>query len=221
STAPPLRVLVYSRTEGYRHASIADGVRALEQLAAERGWRLTHTEDAAAFVASLDEADVTVWLNTTGDVLSDAQQDAFEDFARAGGGWVGVHSAADTEYDWPWYGEHAGTWFDRHPRVQQAVVEVEARDHPATAHLDATWTRRDEWYDFRDNPRDRVQVLMSVRESSYEGGMMGDDHPIAWHHEHDGGRAFYTAMGHTRASYDEPAFRRHLAGGIEWAGGRE
>ena len=218
----PLRLLVFTKTEGYRHASIDDGVEALEELAAVNDWRVTHTEDAAMFAATtLADYDVTVWLNTTGDVLDDGQQESLRAWLSAGHGFVGVHSATDTEYDWPYYGELLGAWFADHPRIQEATLHVEDGAHVATAHLDATWMRRDEWYNFGRNPRDAgAHVLVTIDEGTYNGGKMGNDHPVAWTNEHEGGRVFYTAGGHTAASYGEEGFRRHLAGGIDWAGRR-
>jgi len=215
-------VLVFSRTVEYRHASIEDGVAALQTLADQRGWALSATEDAAMFAAdTLAAFDVVVFLSTTGDVLDAAQQTAFEDFIRSGKGYVGVHAASDTEYDWPWYGELVGAYFSAHPDIQQASVLVEDTEHPATVGLGSPWIRTDEWYGFDQNPRGAVSVLLTVDESSYDAGegSLGDDHPIAWYHEYDGGRSFYTALGHTPESYIEPSFLDHLAGGIEWATG--
>ena len=217
----PLSVLVFTRTEGFRHSSIGAAVTALEAQATARGWRLERTEETDAFTAErLAALDVVVFLCTTGDVLDGPEEAALEAFVRAGGGWVGVHSATDTEYDWPFYGELAGTWFERHPAVQEAEVIVETPDHPSTAHLGDPWTRRDEWYDFQTNPRQDVTVLLTVDESTYNGGGMGEDHPIAWAHENLGGRAFYTAGGHTADSYRDEDFITHVALGIEWAAGR-
>lgn len=214
------RVLVFSRTEGYRHGSIADGIAAIQELGAEAGFQVEATEDPARFTdEGLRGLSVVIFLNTTGDVLDPPQELAFERFVRGGGGFVGVHAATDTEYDWPWYGELVGAYFARHPRVQEASVDVVRREHPSTRHLDTRWTRRDEWYDFRDDPSARVTVLLNLDEGTYEGGGMGPSHPIAWYHEHDGGRAWYTAMGHTAETYREPAFRAHLRGGILWAAG--
>ena len=161
-----------------------------------------------------------VFLSTTGNVLDDAQQKAFEEYIRAGNGWVGIHAAADTEYEWPWYGKLVGAWFKGHPRNQQATVNVEDRTHRSTAMLPAEWKRLDEWYSFRSNPRSDVHVLASLDEKSYdpEKVPMGD-HPIAWYHEFDGGRAWYTALGHTKESYAEKPFLEHVREGIEWAAG--
>lgn len=218
------RVLVFTRTTGYRHVSIEPGVQALEALALERGWTLEHTEDAARFSdEGLGRYDVVVFLSTTDDVLDEDQQAAMERFVQAGNGYVGVHAASDTEYDWPWYGGLVGAYFKAHPAIQRATLLVEDQRHPSTAHLGATWTRTDEWYGFRTNPRDQVHVLLTLDEESYApgDGAMGDDHPVAWYHEYDGGRAFYTALGHTSESYAEPEFLDHLAGAIEWASGVE
>ncbi|MCB9597996.1 MAG: ThuA domain-containing protein [Sandaracinaceae bacterium] len=222
-SGPPaqLRVLVFSRTTAFRHDSITDGVAALRALATDRGWVLDATEDATRISASgLAEVDALVFLSTTGDPLDAAQEAALEAYVRGGGGWVGVHAAADCEYDWPFYGELVGAWFARHPAIQPATLRVEDRGHPATAHLDPTWMRTDEWYDFRSNPRVDVRVLMTIDEATYDGGGMGDDHPMTWAHDVGAGRSFYTALGHTAESYAEPAFRALLGGAIEWAGGR-
>jgi type 1 glutamine amidotransferase len=213
-------VLVFSKTAGFRHDSIPDGVKALEQLGAEGGFTVDATEDARVFTPGrLAAYDAVVFLSTTGDVLDDSQQAAFEGYIEDGGGYVGVHAAADTEYEWPWYGGLVGAWFDSHPLIQPAKVQVEDRAHPATAHLGATWERTDEWYNYRADPRENVHVLAALDESSYTGGNMGGDHPIAWCHEYDGGRAFYTGGGHTKESYADDAFRAHLLGGVRWATG--
>ncbi len=215
---PVMNILVFSKTAGFRHGSIPDGIKTIKQLGARYKFTVTATEDAAVFNdESLGEFDAVVFLNTTGDVLDDTQQEAFERYIRSGGGFVGVHSATDTEYDWPWYGRLVGAYFAGHPRIQDAVVVVHDRKHPATRHLPARWERRDEWYNFRAQPKG-VTVLASLDVDSYEGSTM-DPHPIAWCHRFDGGRSFYTEGGHTKASYRDPAFRQHLAGGIFWAAG--
>ncbi|MEN3310014.1 MAG: uncharacterized protein V7603_6216 [Micromonosporaceae bacterium] len=214
------RVLVFSRTAGFRHDSIPAGVQAIRRLGGQSGFGVDATEDAAAFTgANLDRYRAVVFLNTTGDVLDGAGQAAFQGYVRHGGGFVGVHAASDTEYGWPFYGGLVGAYFAAHPPIQRATVRVEDRTHPATAHLGAAWTRVDEWYNFRTDPRSAVHVLATVDESSYTGGTMGADHPIAWYAPYQGGRSFYTALGHTTASYAEPAFLAHLLGGIGYAGG--
>ncbi|MET7870876.1 ThuA domain-containing protein [Streptomyces cyaneofuscatus] len=215
---PAYDVLVFSKTAGFRHDSIPAGIAALRQLGAANNFTVTATEDAAAFTpANLTGYEAVVFLSTTGDVLNAAQQTAFEGYIEAGGGYVGIHAAADTEYDWTWYSGLAGALFKSHPHIQPATVKVEDRAHDATAHLGPTWQRTDEWYDYRTNPRSSAHVLASLDESTYSGGTMGGDHPIAWCKDYRGGRAFYTGGGHTQESYADSAFRRHLLGGIRWA----
>ncbi len=215
------RILVFSKTAGFRHDSIPDGIAAIRQLGADNGFTVDATEDSGAFTPGhLQQYNAVVFLSTTGDVLNGAQQRAFEDYVRDGGGYVGVHAAADTEYDWPFYGGLVGAYFDSHPPgTPQATVKVEDRNHPATAHLDAEWVRIDEWYNYRTNPRGQVHVLATLDEDSYGGGNMGEDHPIAWYQTYEGGRAFYTGGGHTKESFAEPQFRMHLLGGILYAAG--
>jgi cytochrome c len=217
SPAPtPIRVLVFSKTAAYRHAAIPASVAAIEQLGVEHGYLVDAPEDAGAFTdANLARYRAVVFLLTTGDVLDAEQQAAFERFIRAGGGFAGVHSASDTEYGWAWYGQLVGAYFKRHPVPQPAVVQIEDPGHASTRSLPASWKRTDEWYDFRTNPRGFVHVLATVDESTYSGGGMGRDHPIAWCHAFDGGQSWYTAMGHHAESYADPNFLAHLEGGIE------
>ncbi len=217
-----LNVLVFSKTAGFRHDSIPAGIACIEQLGRRHGFEVQATEDATIFNdESLSRFDVVVFLNTTGDVLDLSQEAAFKRFIRAGRGFVGVHAAADTEYDWPWYGGLVGAYFLSHPPVQDALVKVVDSTHPSTRHLPGSWRRTDEWYDYRSSPTERVGVLLTLDESTYEGGRMGDDHPIAWSHLYDGGRAFYTGGGHTKESFSEDAFAAHLLGAIRWAAGIE
>ncbi|MDX1736027.1 MAG: ThuA domain-containing protein [Halioglobus sp.] len=212
-----VQVLVFSKTLGYRHASIGAGRRALQALARDAGYDLHLTEDAGVFNdEALAQFAAVVFLNTTGDVLDAAQQAAFERYIRAGGGFVGVHSASDTEYDWPWFGELVGARFDGHPEIQPARLRVVDNDHPATRTLPDPWRRTDEWYNFRDIVPD-LNWLITIDESSYTGGTNGEAHPMAWYRHFDGGRSFYTAMGHTAASYREDTFLEHLRGGLAWA----
>ena len=218
----PFNVLLFSRTAGYRHESIPTAIAQLKALQATGGYVAEATEDPTEFSpANLARFQVVVFLLTTGDVLDDDQQAAFEAWIGAGGGYVGVHSAADTEYDWPFYGTLMGAYFLSHPAIQQASVDIEVADHPATIGLPSPWVRTDEWYNFQTNPRPNVTVLATVDESTYSGGTMGADHPITWSHPTGGGgRAFYTAMGHTDASYCEPLFRQMLVGALRWVAGR-
>ncbi|GAA2492584.1 ThuA domain-containing protein [Streptomyces gobitricini] len=217
---PAYKILAFSRTAGFRHSSIDDGLSALRELGGVHNFTVDATEDARAFTAgNLAQYGAVVFLSTTGDVLNTTQQTAFEQYIRGGGGYVGVHAAADTEYDWPFYAGLAGALFHSHPHNQTATVRVEDRAHDATAHLGRTWQRFDEWYNYRSNPRATARVLASLDESSYSGGNMSGDHPISWCKDYQGGRAFYTGGGHTDESYAEAPFRRHLLGGIRWAAG--
>ena len=219
---PRFSVLVFSKTSGYRHDSIDEGIAAIEALGAAHQFQVESTEDAAVFAdAQLASYQVVVFLNTTGEILDDGQQAALERFVRAGGGFVGVHSAADTEYDWLWYHELLGAYFDSHPAIQPAAIDVVDRQHPSTRGLPLRWERTDEWYNFRSAPGPSVSVLATLDEASYAGGTMGASHPIVWYHMYDGGRAWYTALGHTAESYAEPLFLDHLLGGIRWAAGEE
>ena len=219
-SVPELGVVVFSKTAGFRHDSIADGKKMFEKLASENGWILQETEDAAELVNDLSRAKVVVFLSTTGDVLDDAQQKAFEDWYRKGNGYVGIHAAADTEYGWPWYGSLVGAWFLRHPQIQPAKVVVEDLRHPVTKGLSAVWQRTDEWYDYRWDPRGAVYVLARLDPASYTGSQMAGDHPIVWCHDFEGGRAFYSGLGHTAESYTEPAFVNMIKNAILWAATR-
>lgn len=211
---PAPRLLVYTRTTGYRHDSIPAGVDAIKNL---DSFAVDATEDPGVFrPGRLRGYAAIVFLSTSGAVLDEAGREALTGYMAAGGAWLGIHAASTTEYGWSWFGDLVGARFDQHPPVQAATILVEDREHPATEHLGATWTRRDEWYAFRVNPRPWVHVLLTVDEASYAGGTMSADHPIAWCHERAGGKALYTALGHTEESYAEPAFGRHLNGALSW-----
>ena len=215
---PEERVLVFSEVAGFAHDSRPAGRTAICEVAGADGIAVDWTEDSSNFAAAtLGLYDAVVFLSTTGDVLTPAEQTAFEGYIQAGGGYAGVHSASDTEYDWAWYGELVGAYFESHPANQNATVKVSDRKHPSTAHLPQRWQRFDEWYSFRSNPRGDVHVLATLDETTYTGGVDGADHPTAWCQAYDGGRSFYTGGGHTIESYSEPAFRQHLLGGIKWA----
>jgi len=223
SSALPLEVLVFSRTEGFRHGSIADGISMIQDIAADEGWVVTETEETDIFTdEGLAPFHVVVWLSTTGDVLDDPEQEAFERFIQKGGGYVGIHAAADCEYGWPWYGELLGNgaWFASHPSIQDATLVLEDADSPMAGGWESETTFNEEWYNFRENPRDVVDVIQTLDESSYNpgGDAMGDDHPIAWSHTFDGGRVFYTALGHRSQTYEDTRFRDQIRQAIDWAG---
>ena len=213
-------MLVFSKTAGFRHSSIPNGIAAIQALGAANGFTVDATEDAAQFTtANLAQYQAVIWLSTTGDVLNADPADRVRAYIAAGGGYVGVHAAADTEYDWAWYGGLVGAYFASHPATQQATIRVEDRANPSTAHLPPTWTRTDEWYNYRTNPRANVKVLASLDESSYTGGSMGGDHPITWCQNYGGGRSWYTGLGHTEETYTDANFRQMLLGGIQIAAG--
>jgi type 1 glutamine amidotransferase len=214
---PHFRVLVFSRTAGFHHDSIPVATAAIRELGARHRFTVHATDDPAVFSArGLRRYAAVVWLMTSGDVLDPVQERAFAGYVRRGGGYVGVHSASDTEYDWPFYGNLVGAYFKQHPNIQPATVDV-APAFASRAGLPRQWTRTDEWYDFRTNPRPRVHVLATLVESSYSGGTMGADHPIVWCHRSGRGRSWYTGMGHTAESWVEPAFRAHVLAGIRFA----
>ncbi|HEY6003475.1 MAG TPA: ThuA domain-containing protein [Anaeromyxobacter sp.] len=213
-------VIVYTRTLGFRHASIPAAVAAMKRAAAAEGLSVRVTESPTAFTPeALRRAAAVVFLLTTGEVPDARGQEALQAYVRAGGGFLGVHSAADTGHAWPWYLDLVGAEFLSHPPVQPAVLVREDGAHPATADLPERWSRTDEWYDFRASPRGRVHVLLSIDEASYQGGLMGADHPMAWCHVFEGGRAAYTALGHTAESWSEPLFLAHVRGALRWVAG--
>ncbi|MGI4823077.1 MAG: ThuA domain-containing protein [Janthinobacterium lividum] len=224
SQSPPVSrrpaVLVFYKTKGYHHASIAAGLAAFQQLGREHNFRVDTTRQATRFVTdTLRRYAAVIFLNTTGDVLDSVQQMAFEHYIGQGHGFMGVHAATDTEYNWPWYGGLVGAYFKSHPKVQPATVRVVDTHHRATRFLPAQWARTDEWYNFRDLAPD-LRVLATVDEATYTGGLNGKIHPFAWCHKYGGGRAFYTAGGHLDENYADPLFQRHLLGGLQYAMGQ-
>ncbi len=212
-------ILVFSKTVGWRHESIEAGIAALQKLGAAHDFSVTATEESAFFTSEdLTKFEAIIFLNTTLDIFNSAEQAAFEAYIQQGGGFVGVHGAADTEYDWPWYGELVGAYFKSHPDRQKADVVFTDRHHPASKNMPFRWNHYDEWYNYKEIQSD-ITVLLNLDETSYEGGTNGENHPIAWYHEFDGGRAWYTGLGHTPESFSEDLFLDHLLGGINYAAG--
>ncbi|WP_162053453.1 ThuA domain-containing protein [Pontibacter pamirensis] len=220
-SADSSRILVFSKTSGYYHESIPDGISAIQKLGNEHNIQVDTTKNAAYFNPdSLSNYDAVVFLSTTQDVLNDQQQEAFTKYIQGGGGYAGIHAAADTEYDWPWYNRLVGAYFLSHPKQQNATVRVSNKNHPSTSHLPDEWEIFDELYNYKDINPD-INVLATLDETTYEGGENDDNHPIVWYHEFDGGRAFYTGLGHTKESYTNPVFLQHIWGGINYAMGKE
>ncbi len=218
----PPRILVFSKTAAFRHASIGAGQKAIFQLGKEQGFAVDTTENASRFTEeNLKRYRAVVFLSTTGDVLNPQQQNAFERYIQAGGGYLGIHAAADTEYEWPWYNKLAGAWFSNHPmpdNVQKGTFVVTDKNNPATSFLPERWEREDEFYSYKNISPD-LHVLLTIDEKTYRGGTNGDTHPMAWYQDFDGGRSFYTAGGHTDATFSEPLFLRHLGAGLRYVMG--
>ncbi|WP_437919603.1 ThuA domain-containing protein [Sphingobacterium sp. LRF_L2] len=210
------KVLIFSKTTGFRHKSIPKGIQVVSDILRAENIPTVATEDAAYFCTdSLKKFDAIIFLSTTGTILDADQKRAFQQFIQSGHGFVGIHAASDTEYEWPWYGELVGAYFNRHPAVQEAKIDVVDRSHLSTAHLQQVWWHKDEWYDFK-NVQDGLHILLRLDESTYDGGQMGKFHPIAWFRSFDGGRMFYTGLGHTKESYDVLEFQRHIIGGVKY-----
>ena len=229
------RLLVFSRTAGFRHSSIEVGVETVKQLGEENGFEVVATEERGAFTRrNLDTFSAVLFLNTTGNVLLPRGRTALRDFLLSGGGWAGVHSAADTEYDWPFYTRIlAGSRFLCHPVQQPGVVVRESSRHLSTKHLEERWQIPfEEFYSFTRTPRDSAKILLTIDESTYqqdpntsqlptedgeipEGttGVMGY-HPMSWQHRVGAGLSWYTALGHEIGMYENPAYRQHLLGGL-------
>ncbi len=216
----PQRLLVFSKTVQFRHKEgIAAGKLAIIQMGKENKFQVDTTEDASVFTPeNLKKYAAVIFLSTTGNVLDDTQQGAFEQYIKSGGGFMGIHSATDTEYDWPWYGELVGAYFGSHPAQQEAVFNVVDQNNIATRHLPQAWKRKDELYNFKWIG-EGLHVLIKIDENSYTGGKNGDYHPMCWYHTYQGGRAFYTELGHDNKSFEDPLYLKHILGGIRYAMG--
>ena len=216
-----LNVLVFSKTQGYRHENIEIGIASFRTLAANKSWKMTTTEDATYFNDKfLSKIDVVVFFNTTGDILSSSEEIALEGFIKSGGGFLGIHAAADTEYDWPFYQELIAAHFASHPPTQKARLIVHKEtNHPAIGHLGNEWSLRDEWYSFKEPLKSHATLLMEVDDSSLSGKIpLTESHPITWAHEKFGGRSMYTGIGHTAAQFSDPVYLEHITRSVEWVG---
>jgi uncharacterized protein len=213
------KVLIFCKTAGFHHASIAVGIPAIIKLGIENNFDVDTTTDSKKFTLdNLKQYAAVIFLSTTGHILNDQQKAEFERYIQAGGGFVGVHAATDTEYDWKWYGNLVGAYFKSHPAQQNAVLHIVDPNFIATKGLPKEWRRFDEWYNYKWIA-EGLHVLITIDEKSYTGGENGSNHPMSWYHAYDGGRAFYTELGHTDESYINPLYLKHLLGGIEYAMG--
>ncbi|HVV06652.1 MAG TPA: ThuA domain-containing protein [Puia sp.] len=215
------KVLIFCKTNGYHHASIAAGTVAIKKLGEENGFDVDVTEDSTQFrYKILKKYAALIFLSPTGKVFGPEEEKALQKYIHHGGGFLGIHAATDCEYNWQWYGDLVGGYFKSHPKQQQANIIVVDKDNPATKGLPETWSRWDEWYNFKYLNPD-IHVLLKIDEKSYTGGENGDNHPMAWYHEYEGGRSFYIELGHTDESYSDPAYLGLLLGGIRYAMGKK
>lgn len=227
NTEEKMKILVFTKTEGYHHESISSGIKMLKGLSEEENWTIFATDQSELIRDSiLESIDVVVFLNPSGDALCDEGQAAMEGFFKQPKGFVGIHAAADCEYDWPFYGELVGAYFKTHPPAQEASIIFESFDHPAMKPFEGmeTYTTFDEWYSFRKNPRENVNVLATLDESSIKEFENDDfkmgDHPIIWWNEENGVRSFYTGFGHTHETFQNELIINHIKNAVNWAGKR-
>lgn len=217
-----MKVLLFTKAMDYIHESIAGGSAAIMELGRKNGFQVDSTSDAALInEENLSRYAAVVFYNTSGAILDEKQKAALQAFIRCGKGFAGIHGASATEYDWPWYGNLVGAFFDAHPKIQTATLKVIDKTHPSTAHLPDQWVHEDEWYNFRSPDWSKLKVLMVVDESTYSGGKHGSYHPISWYHDFEGGRAWYTAIGHRAEYFKNSLFAKHILGGILYAAGAE
>lgn len=211
-----IKVLIFSKTTVFRHESIKVGKLAIINLCNQNKIEADTSENSSVFeLSNLKKYNAIIFLSTTGDILNDSQQNAFEKYIQSGGGFVGIHAASDTEYEWSWFCSLVGGNFNGHPHIQNADLLVVNSKHPSTKMLPKVWKRKDEWYNFK-NLYSKTQKLIFIDKKSYEGSEMPGNHALSWFHEFDGGKSFYTALGHTNESYSEPLFLKHILGGIKY-----
>ena len=214
-------ILVFSKTKGFRHQNIPVARQALIELGLKNKIMVDTSESSTVFTAdNLKKYKAVVFLSTTGNILDEAEQAVFEQYIKKGGGFVGIHAAADTEYDWPWYNQLVGAYFLSHPKQQNMEVVVHDHSHLSTKMLPDRWKRFDELYNYKKIVIG-IKVLATLDENTYQGGQNGQNHPFIWYREFDGGRSFYTGGGHTNESFAEPLFLEHILGGIKYAMGKK
>lgn len=224
------RVLVYTRNftpdgKGFVHDNIAASGAMIRQLAATNGFQVDVSDDPRTFMPeTLRQYRALIFSNSNNEAFeNDEQREAFKKFIQGGGGFVGIHSASGSERQWPYYWAVLGGKFKRHAPLQKFEITVIDRTHPATRHLGATWPWEDEFY-YLDHLNPRIHVLLAGdltglkdnAKTNYPGVVFGDCFPLAWCQEFDGGREFYTSLGHKVEHYRDPVFRQHILGGILW-----
>jgi type 1 glutamine amidotransferase len=215
------KVLIFYKTNGYHHASISTGITAIRRLGAENGFAVDSTADSTWFRKKiLHKYAALIFLSPTGKVFGPEEEKALQEYIRHGGGFVGIHAATDCEYNWQWYGDLVGGYFKSHPKQQEARFFIVDKTNPATQGFPDPWTHFDELYNFKYLNPD-IHVLIKIDETSYTGGANGDNHPMAWYHDFDGGRSFYTALGHTDQTWSDTLFLHHLLAGIQYAMGKK
>ena len=214
----PSKILVFSLTKGFRHVSILDGIKAIRKLGAENNLQIDTSEDVNSIsTENLKKYKLLIFLGPTGsDVFNPSQKQALKEYINKGGRFVGIHAASDFCYEWEWYGKMVGGYFESHPKVQEVKLDIVMPKNKMEEGLPQPWMHKDEWYNFKTMNPD-VKVLIKADETSYEGGKMNNNHPISWYHEFEGGKVFYTALGHTKECYTDPLFLKHLWAGMKWA----
>lgn len=214
-------VIILTETQGFvHHNAIKEGKKLIDELGMENNFSVFYSNKSELITKEIyEKSDVIVFLCTTLDVLEEEEQTLLVDFIQKGGGFVGIHSAADTEYDWEWYGKLVGAYFKSHPEVQNARIKTENSNHISTSHLDKEWSIKDEWYNYKNINPD-INILLTLDEKSYKGGENGENHPITWYHDFDGGRSFYTGLGHDKQTYQDERFKKILLGGLIYAAGK-
>ena len=210
------KVLIFSKTEKFRHSSIEKGTLALQKLLQANSIKVDTTENGHYFTEdSLKQYAAVIFLNTSGNVLNNRQQADFERYIQAGGGFVGIHAATTTEYDWPWFNGLVGAYFDGHPAIQDANLTCILKEDQCCQGIPQNWSFNDEWYNFKSINLN-IEVIVEIDESSYTGGKNGENHPMVWRHNYDGGRSFYTGLGHKEETYSDPFFLNQLYAGIKY-----
>ena len=232
------KVLLITETAGWHHESIDNGIVAINQLAATHNFEVYRQQEATKITENgLKGFDAVIFLSTTSDIFDDNEQAAFEKYIRSGKGYVGIHAASDTEYEWEWYTKLVGRMFHIHPAQQTAKLRIIDHNFPGLEHFPNTLLWTDEWYEFGEEKVDDLNYLITVDENTFDaevtwkdnitdangnkidrvGKGNGEFHPISWYHEFDGGRSFYTALGHIEKVYENTWFLDHLYGGIYYA----